>query len=612
MELDYEKLGTKIGIEIHQELNTKKLFCDCDSSMNEQDIICEITRKLRAVAGETGEVDLAAQYEHFRDRTFIYHGYKNEACNVECDEEPPHPVNPDALITAIATAKMFNLNIPNTLCVMRKTVTDGSAVSGFQRTILVAAESEKSFLDTSNGRIKINQLNLEEDSCKIERRDADTTYYSLSRLGIPLLEIGTDPSIKNPEHAKEAALLIGTMLRSFKTVRRGLGTIRQDINISIKGGTRIEVKGWQDIRTLPKLVENEVQRQYSLLEIKKELKKRGISRFNKKTEDVSKLFCQTKNKILLQILNNKGRIYLLILPRFSGLLKGELCNGLTLGKELSEYAKAYGTKGIIHSDEDIEKYGLVAEFEGIRKRFKLSKHDLIIIIGEEKNIAEKAANAVYERALYCLKGVPEETRVPHHHNATTSYARPLPGAHRLYPETDIPNMRITKKYLSSVKLPELLPIKIKRLSKKYNIVEHLIKEALKQGIDLEEYVDRYSNINPKQIAEALINAPKEVKKRFGIDIDIQSHADEIFTRLNKKEISYDAVNDILVKLGKGEGVDYSRYRVMSDKEIEKEVREIVEANKSLPVNAVIGKVMAKLRSKADGRKIVELVRKFLQ
>ncbi|MBN2423208.1 Glu-tRNA(Gln) amidotransferase subunit GatE [Candidatus Woesearchaeota archaeon] len=608
MELNYKELGFKCGIEIHQELSTKKLFCECSSSLNEKNQTCEIKRKLRAVAGETGEVDEAAQYEHFRDREFIYHGYENEVCLVDTDSEPPHPVNKDAMNIALGFAKLIKLKVPDTLCVMRKTVTDGSACSGFQRTILIGMESDKSYLPKS--KVKVTQLNLEEDACKIEKKQGNYVSYSLSRQGIPLLEIGTDATIKNPQHAKETALEIGTILRSFN-VKRGIGTIRQDVNVSIKGGARIEVKGWQDLKTLTKLIENEVLRQFNLIEIKKELEKRGLKKFSKTSREITGIFKKTKNQIISKIIKNKGKVYALLLPNFSGLLKKEVCHGKTFGRELSEYAKAYGTKGMIHTDEDIKKYQLEKEFDNLKKELKAKKNDLILIIAENEKIAEKAIDAVYERALYCLKGIPEETRIPNHENATSSYARPLPGSHRMYPETDVPMVPITKELLKRVDIPELLTDKIGRLKNEFKVDEHIVKELMKKGIDINVFVKKYKNIDSKIIASSIIEIPKEIKKRYNLEIDILDYVDEVFEKLNNKEISKDAVLEILVELAKGNKVDYSKYKVMDEKELEKEINKIIDSNKGAPLNAMIGIVMKELRGKAPGKKIVEIVRKLV-
>ncbi len=607
MKLDYKKLGFKAGIEIHQELNTKKLFCDCSSSMSEKNRISKTERKLRAVAGETGEIDLASSYEQFRNRFFIYHGYENESCLVDLDEEPPHPVDKDAFKIALSVAKLFKLKIPDTICVMRKTVTDGSAITGFQRTMLMGLESDSSYLKTSKGNVKITLLNLEEDACKIKKRDKNKVYYSLSRLGIPLLELSTDASIKDPKHAKEVASELGSILRSFN-VKRGIGTIRQDVNVSIREGARIEVKGWQDLRKLEKLVENEVLRQYNLIEIKKELKIRKVKKFSKKDADVTNIFKKTKSKIISDLIKNKGKVYALLLPNFSGLLKKELCPGKTFGKELSEYAKAYGTKGMIHSDETLNKYELEIEFKKIRKSFKAKDNDLILIVAEKKEITEKAIDAVYQRALYCLKGVPEETRIPNHNDATSSYARPLPGANRLYPETDIPNIKVTKKMLDSIKLPELISSKIKKLAKKYNIDRTIAKELLASNFEI--LVKRFVNLEPRIIAHSLVVTPKEIKKRFNKEMKDKSIIEKTLAMANRKEINKDAIFEIITDYVTKGVIDYSKYKSLSDKKLEKEIKKIVSENKDLPFNALIGKVMGKLRGKAPGKKIVELIKKI--
>lgn len=610
MDFNYKKLGFKAGIEIHQELNTNKLFCNCSSKLFEEKLISIISRKLRAVAGETGDIDLASMYEQFRNRNFNYHSFSNESCLVELDEEPPHSVNKNAFDIAIGVAKLFKLNIADTICVMRKTVTDGSAVSGFQRTMLIATQGADSFIKTSKGLVKIEQLNLEEDASKIISKEGSTTNYSLSRLGIPLLEINTDPSLIDPQHVKETALLIGTYLRSFN-VKRGIGTIRQDVNISIKGGARIEVKGWQDLKKIEELVKNEVSRQYNLLAIKKELKNRGLSKFDKNSKEVTQIFKKTNSKIILNSIKNNNKVYALVLPKFSGLLKKELCPNKTFGKELSEYAKAYGPKGMIHTDEDLSKYQLTNEFNILKKELKTKNEDLILIITEKEEVSKKAIESVYQRALYSLIGVPKETRIPNHITATSSYARPLPGAHRLYPETDIANIKVTSKLLNSIILPELLPQKIKRYSKEYNIRSDLAKELINLNLNLKEYL-KYENIEPNFIIRTLIESPKEIKKRYDKNINILEISHEIFMKLDQDEINRDAIFEILVEFAHNRKIDYSKYKLLDEKELEQKIKEIISKNKGLPFNALIGKVMAQLRGKAPGKYIADTINKLMK
>jgi Glu-tRNA(Gln) amidotransferase subunit E-like FAD-binding protein len=256
---DYKKLGFKCGIEIHQQLEGKKLFCNCET-LNLRDTKSDLKfeRKLRAVVGETGEIDKAAAHEMAKGKNYIYEGDSKDCCLVEQDEEPPHPINQDAVNVVLQVASLLNAKIVDEIQVMRKTVVDGSNTSGFQRTALVAYDGK---LKTSKGIIRISSICLEEEACQRLKDDKDSTTYRLDRLGIPLIEIATEPDIKDNEHAKETAEKLGMILRSTGKVKRGLGTIRQDVNISIKSHPRVEIKGFQELKSMPKVIEIEIGRQ---------------------------------------------------------------------------------------------------------------------------------------------------------------------------------------------------------------------------------------------------------------------------------------------------------------------------------------------------------------
>src|SRR3990167_7412137 len=230
MELDYQKLGFKCGLEIHQQLEGKKLFCECPTINSNSEPNVKFERRLRAVAGETGEIDIAAKHEMQKGKKFIYEADSNDTCLVEYDEEPPHELNKQALETTLKIALLLNAKIIDEIQVMRKTVVDGSNVSGFQRTALVAMDG---FIETSQGKVTIPTICLEEEAAQKLEEDSDFVKYRLDRLGIPLIEIATGTEIKNPEHARETASMIGMVLRSVDGVKRGLGTIRQDVNVSI-------------------------------------------------------------------------------------------------------------------------------------------------------------------------------------------------------------------------------------------------------------------------------------------------------------------------------------------------------------------------------------------
>src|SRR3989338_10912833 len=272
--LDYHMLNFKCGLEIHQQLPDKKLFCNCPCIITDEKPDYTIKRKLKAIAGETGQIDVAALHEQTKQKYFVYHCYKNNTCLVEIDEEPPHCINQEALSTTLLVAKMLHATIIDTIIFMRKTVVDGSNVSGFQRTALIATDG---YIETSEGKITIPTSCLEEEAAKAVERTKEYNVYNLSRLGIPLIEIATNPDIKTPAGAKEAAEKIGMILRSTNKVKRGLGSIRQDVNLSVKNGARVEIKGFQDIKSIPTVIDFEIKRQLEILgmgeKIKSEVRK---------------------------------------------------------------------------------------------------------------------------------------------------------------------------------------------------------------------------------------------------------------------------------------------------------------------------------------------------
>ncbi|MHA2339931.1 MAG: Glu-tRNA(Gln) amidotransferase subunit GatE [Candidatus Hodarchaeales archaeon] len=261
--MNYKQLGFKCGIEIHNRLNTKhKLFCDCKPQFSNQKPTQIIKRKLRAVAGELGQIDIAAAYEYLRDRIFHYQIFKDTTCLVELDEEPPHELNREALQIALQIAKLLKAEIPNEIHVMRKTVIDGSNTAGFQRTAIIGTNG---ILKTFQGDVRIALISLEEEAAGIVNNKGNEITYRLDRLGIPLVEIGTETDIKNPEHAKEVAEKLGMIVRSTGKSQRGIGVTRQDVNVSIKGGARVEMKGVQELAMIPQIIENEIKRQQELI-----------------------------------------------------------------------------------------------------------------------------------------------------------------------------------------------------------------------------------------------------------------------------------------------------------------------------------------------------------
>ncbi len=598
----------KCGLEIHQQLDCKKLFCECDSVIQENNPHYTIMRKLRAVVGETGEIDVAAAQEAMKGKQYVYEAYDDNCCLIELDEEPPRSLRQEALSAAIQVGKLAKAKFVDEVQVMRKTILDGSNTSGFQRTALAAFGGK---IDSSLGPISIPAIIVEEDSARLIKEEPDKTVFRLDRLGIPLIEISTGPDIVSPEHAAEVAERLGLLLRSTGKVKRGLGTIRQDLNVSIEGGERVEIKGAQDLKLIPKLVELEGVRQENLLAIKKELEKRKVREVLTQIVDVSRLMKNCKSKVLQSTISKGGVVLGIKLSCFKGLIGREVQPNRRLGTEFSDYAKvAAGVGGIFHSDE-LPNYGIMPdEVEQVAKHLDCGEHDAFVLVADMKIKSERALQAVITRASAAVIGVPKEVRRANE-DGTSTFMRPMPGAARMYPETDVLPIRLTKEMISSVEIPELIEHKTGRYEKLglgHDLAELVAKSDRSSLFD--DFVKSFKQLKPAYIAELLMTAERTIRRQFSIDI---SPSDEdfcaLFVALEHEEISKESVLDILKEKKRVKDVLH-KYRLLSESELLRELTRIIEANKGLPFNALIGKAMAELRGKASGQKIVELLKKL--
>jgi len=614
-DLDYQKIGLKCGIEIHQQLDTHKLFCSCPSEIREGSPNVIVSRRLRAVAGEMGGIDPAALHEFLRDRKFLYEAYSESNCLVELDDEPPHPLNAEALRTTVEVSLLLNARPVDELQVMRKTVIDGSNTSGFQRTVLVAMDG---FIEMPEGRVGIPTVCLEEDAARKIKEEGSVTTYRLDRLGIPLVEIATTPDIKSPQHAREVAEKLGMVLRATNKVKRGLGTIRQDLNVSISTGARVEVKGVQELRLISKIVECEVRRQLMLIEVRDELEKRGIKvdDLGCGFSDVSKLFEGSTSKVIRSSLDKGGVVLSVRLKGFSGLLKGRL------GPELAQYARAIaGVKGIFHSDE-LPAYGITAEeVASMRTAAGVKDLDAFVLVAEKEEAARSALDAVMQRARTTLIGVPKETRKATAEGGS-EFMRPLPGSARMYPETDESLIVLDEKLISGIRnnLPALPEEKLAGFLK-LGLSSELAGQVLKSRwvARFDEYVKRFHDVKPSVIATMLLSIPKEVKKKYCVDIEAlgEEHYTQVLDLLDKKKISRDAVVDIFAELAKNPSASAEQivkekgFILLSDDELRKVVDRIVSANPAMPPGPLLGKVMAEVRGRADAEMVKKIVEEKL-
>ncbi len=605
--LNAEDLGLKCGLEIHQQLEGRKLFCFCPAAVKDAVPDAVVQRRIRAVTGELGGVDVVALEESTKARRFVYEYFDDFSCLVELDECPPYPLNLDALKTVVQFSKMVGADIVDAVQMMRKTIVDGSNTSGFQRTGLVARNG---FLKAQNGPVSIHSISIEEDSARIMRESADEAVYRLDRLGIPLVEITTGPDIKSPEHCKEVAEQIGLLLRSTGAVKRGLGTIRQDINISIKDGARVELKGVQDFRHIPSIIEFEILRQKNLLRIKDEFRRRGINKVKEVVVYMTELLKNSESKIIRSAVEKKGAVVGLRLENFAGLFGFEVQPNKRFGTELSDKAKSLaGVGGIFHSDE-LPKYGISAEdVSKIKTLLGCRQNDGFILIADQKERASKALKIVIERIHEAVHGVPKEVRRVNADHSS-SFERRMPGSARMYPETDIPLIKMTGELLD-IRLPELIQDKIKRYEK-LGLAKDLAGVLAKseRAFLFDDFIKEFNGLKASYVAECLVSLEKNMKRNFNIDVLLSEDDFKVlFGALNKEKISKESVVEIL-KEKKPVRQVIGNYAVLSDEQIESVVKEIFSQNKSLPENALIGRVMSQLRGKAPGNRIVEIVKRL--
>jgi len=617
--MNYRELGLKVGLEIHQQLDTKKLFCNCPSILVESDKKVAI-RELHAVKSEVGEVDIAALEEEAKGRRYVYLAPEESSCLVELDEEPPHELNREALEIALTIALMLNAKIIDEVRFMRKIVIDGSNPTGFQRTALIAVDGE------IHG-IKIKTICLEEEAARKIKEENNKVIYNLDRMGIPLIEIATEPTIDDPEKAREVAETIGLILRSTKRVKRGIGTIRQDLNVSIRGGARIEIKGVQELDLIPTIIKKEVERQLHMLRLIEELKNR-VKKEELKFEpkDLTYLFKNTRSKLIKRALDSGMRVYGLKLKGMRGLLS--LGGDYRLGKDLAVYVKVKtGLKGIIHSDE-LPGYGITEEeIKDIMRALNSGENDAFVLIIADEVSALKALNAVYERVLMLFDGVPAEVRraLP---DGNTEYMRPLPGAARMYPETDVPPIRITDDLLNKLRenIPEKFEEKVKRFVSQYGIHEDQAKTIIRRNLDdiFEKAVAL--GIKPSIVVKTLLGTIEEVRKDIG---DIKNLTEdvlmEVFEGLLRNKFSKEAIPEILKYIAErgyrpiDEICQELGLKLMSEDEVRAIIREIVNDLKEIilkrkmgAMGIVMGKVMDIVRGKADGKLVSKLVKEEIK
>ena len=615
--LDYKKLGFACGLEIHQRLLTKeKLFCSCDPTLPEPSPSRGyIVRMQRAVAGELGEVDRAAKFEEAKQGKFRYNLFNASTCLVEIDEEPPHPLNAEALEIALSIASALGLKLVDELQPMRKEVVDGSNPSAFQRTIMLGSDGS---VKLGNRSIPISMMSLEEESAGIEGRSGSEIIYNTDRIGIPLVEIDTDASIASPQEAKELALKIGTILRLAGKVQRGIGSIRQDVNVSIKEGARVEIKGVQELDSMDRLIENEVLRQVRLVEIAKRLKAGHAS--VGAPVDITPILKSTAVRVIANQLKAGGAAVAFAMKGFKGVVGTELQPNRRLGSEISDYAKMYGVNGIIHSDEDLHAYGFSEEeLSSIRHKLSLGEHDAFAIVAGPKESVSRAAESAIERAKYAIVGVPLETRgVLDTEECTTRFLRPLPGGSRMYPETDLLPVAITEEMRRKAKSQAPDIEKETAILSEQAGAQNALQLMLSPRLQLYKRITN-SVKDYMFVANTLLQKFTELKRNgFEVDSIDEDKLASVFRLYEDRRITKQAVEEVLKELSRSTSADVEKIITdkklerVTGKELEKEVSKMLKGSEFKGVGEAAAFIMSRMRLNVDGTELNSIISKLLK
>jgi len=621
-ELQIDRIGLKVGLEIHQQLATdKKLFCSCMPTESEEYPI-KFSRKLRVAKSELGEYDPTAIFERSKDKTIIYYANPASSCLVEQDEEPPHEVNREAKEIVLLIASSLKSAIFSEIHVMRKLVIDGSNTSGFQRTMLVA---QGGYLDVDGEKIGVQSICLEEDAARLLSDTVETREYSLDRLGIPLVEIALEPVSCKSTDIKKIALTLGRLLRATKKVERGLGSIRQDVNVSIQGGNIIEVKGVQKLDQLEKVIEYEAKRQQGLMIIADRLKKMEIERIAKERDvkEVTEIFKNCKSKIIQKALKEGAVVKAIRIKNFSGMFGFEPYEGIRLGKQLGELVRFFGLGGIFHSDE-LPNYGIDNyEIQEIKKILELKQNDGFLILAGDLQKIDVVVESIIKRIEDAKTGVPAETRAATS-TGETIFLRPRPGASRMYPETDIPPLIVTKDELVDAQkmAPKSWEETISDLQKTYQLNTQLAEQIFDSNyFDLFETICQDKRISPNFAASVLCGTITNLERR-GLDAGLLRPIEILnaFRFLADNNIAKESLEMIFEKIMSGDvhsvvdAIEKAAISKMDANELDKLLTYIVESNLKIiqedglrSIDPLMGIVMKTMRGKVGGQIINKIL-----
>lgn len=515
-EADYAAVGFASGLEIHQQLlTTKKLFCRCPAGRYSDRYDAEILRHMRPTLSELGEYDGTALMEFKTKKDIIYRINRDTVCTYEMDDTPPFQMNDEALDIALGIGMMYGCDLVDEVHIARKQYLDGSIPTGFQRTAIFSLNGKIPF----KGRdVHVVQMSIEEDSCREVSDIGHQRVYLTDRLGMPLIETVTGPDMRTPYEVAEVAELCRWMARSTGKVRTGIGAARQDVNVSVTGGTRVEIKGVPRIPHIPLLTYNEAMRQWNLLRLRDELHRRGVTpeTFRSSTEAVTKLLRKTRFLPLESALASGMVVNCVVLRGFHDLLRWQTQTNTFFSKEISDRVRVIAClttlPNILHSDTPGESIS-AAEWQSIKKTVGATNEDTLVLVWGSAQDAEMGAKEIIIRAKEATQGIPSETRQALR-DGTNGFERILPGADRMYPDTDLPPKRITDERRERIRAS--LPLDFWNRGDRYR--KSGVPDDLVQPLSVSSFAGLFDmlttewRIVPTLAATVLIQYPKRLKR----------------------------------------------------------------------------------------------------
>ena len=618
---DYAEVGFRSGLEIHQQLLTeKKLFCRCPAGRYSDKYDAEILRHMRPTLSELGEYDGTALMEFKTRKEIIYRINRETVCTYEMDDTPPFMINEQALDIALGVAMLTNLALVDELHIARKQYLDGSIPTGFQRTTIVGVSG---WIPYKDRRIAIVQLGLEEDACREVSDVGHRRIYLTDRLGMPLIETVTGPDMRTPQEVAEVAQILRRLVRSTGQVRTGMGAAREDVNVSVRGGTRIEIKGVPRIPRIPLLTYQEAMRQWNLLRLREELRGRGITpeSFKSESEDVTRILLKTSYQPIRDVLEAGLVASAVVLRGFRDLLNWQTQTNTRFSREISDRVRVVAclTKlpNIIHSDSLSETLSS-SRWEAVRKAVRATGDDAVVVVWGAPEDVKTAVQEIAIRAREAAIGVPSETRQALR-DGTNGFERILPGPDRMYPDTDLPPKQVTEERLERIRRALPAPIWTREawyreLGLPADVVEPL---AVSLQARLFEVLVKDWGVDPVTAAVALVQFPKRLKRK---GLDAGRLTDEVLRRIfalfRDKKISRDGLLALMEKASRGEPLpEVGEMRPATEEEIYARVeasnaalKDMKIQNPSRKAHVLMGLVMTALRGRVEGAAIVDRVR----